>query len=60
MVYAKPVQASFLYNWCTHCYITISQFWKHRGQVHRLCLLYCHMLPLPSTSCHISTRVHIC
>jgi len=77
MVNAKPFQASFFYKWCTYCYITISQFWTYRGQihggsslskfrscmklthvrwnhcqnVHRLCLLYCHMLPLPSTRC---------
>jgi len=34
MVNPKPFQAYVFYNWCTHCYITISQFWKHRGQIH--------------------------
>jgi len=34
MVNAKPFQASFFYNWCTHCYITLSHFWTHRWQIH--------------------------
>jgi len=42
---------NLIYDWCRYCYITISQFLTHRGQIHggsessksRSCLKFTHV-----------------